>query len=62
MNINFTPEEKDEINSAARWIRRVVHPHDSIEQILSIGLTPPVPHQDGNQRRTRNASSYSDQL
>ena len=62
VNVNFTPEEKDEIGSAARWLRRVAHPFDSFEQILSVGLTPTASQQDGNQRRARNTLSYSDQL
>ena len=55
VNINLTPQEQDEINSASRWLRRVVHPFDSFEQILSVGLTSSAPLQASNQRHERSA-------
>jgi len=62
VNINFIPEEQDEINSASRWLRRVVHPFDSFEQILSVGLTSSALSQASNQRHERRVQLYSEQL
>lgn len=61
-NINFTAEEQDEMNASSRWLRRVVHPFDSFEQILSVGLTSSALSQGTNQRHARRVQHYSEQL
>ena len=61
-NVNFTAQERGEINSASRWLRRVVHPFDSFEQILSVRLTPVALPQMSNEHQERRAQNYAAQL
>jgi len=60
--VSFTAEEKDEIDSASRWLRRVVHPFDSFEQMIVVGFTPSVSSQGSNQPRARRDQLYSARL